>query len=135
MLTEHIQENVRAKERILQHDHFRFGEGLWIWDALTSNWFVHRSYICNINGDMLGSAKLSGLAGHLAHKGDRFSMVEAAKASPGTKAQYYPISCPDNKTLNPLRPGNYNLDKWPKHKSREYWLACEQLFDAITKVT
>ncbi|EKM79207.1 hypothetical protein AGABI1DRAFT_26921, partial [Agaricus bisporus var. burnettii JB137-S8] len=50
-------------------------EGIWMWDALTSSYFVHHAYITLVLGDMLGSAKLSGMAGHSAIYGDRFSMV------------------------------------------------------------
>ncbi|EKM79258.1 hypothetical protein AGABI1DRAFT_26920, partial [Agaricus bisporus var. burnettii JB137-S8] len=50
-------------------------EGIWMWDAVTSSYFVHRAYVALILGDMLGSAKLSGMAGHSAIHGDRFSMV------------------------------------------------------------
>jgi hypothetical protein len=45
-------------------------EGLWIWDAVDSAYFVHCAYITMTLGDMLGSAKLSGMAGHQAVLGD-----------------------------------------------------------------
>jgi hypothetical protein len=49
-------------------------------------------------GDMLGSAKLNGMAGHTAIFGDRFSMVQGAKSSliKGEKSQYYQMNAPDN---------------------------------------
>ncbi|KZP06838.1 hypothetical protein FIBSPDRAFT_666937, partial [Athelia psychrophila] len=53
----------------------RASEGIWTWDAIDSSYFVLRAYIVMILGDMLGSAKLSGMAGHLAIFGDRFTMV------------------------------------------------------------
>ena len=40
--------------------------GMWTWDAVDSSYFVLRAYICAVKGDMLGSAKLSGMAGHSA---------------------------------------------------------------------
>jgi len=43
-------------------------------DAIDSSYFVLRAYICGVKGDMLGSAKLSGMAGHSAVHGDRFSL-------------------------------------------------------------
>jgi hypothetical protein len=57
-------------------------------------------------GDMLGSAKISGMAGHTAVYGDRFSTVKGARASAGTKAQYYPVNLPEQEaeTLNPGQP-------------------------------
>ncbi|KAF8800250.1 hypothetical protein BYT27DRAFT_7049264, partial [Phlegmacium glaucopus] len=39
-------------------------EGIWVWDAIESSYFVHRAHLCMVNGDMLGSAKCSGMAGH-----------------------------------------------------------------------
>ncbi|KAF8900456.1 hypothetical protein CPB84DRAFT_1626643, partial [Gymnopilus junonius] len=53
----------------------RASEGLWIWDAVDSSYFTHRAYITMALGDMLGSAKLNGMAGHSAIFGDRFSLV------------------------------------------------------------
>ena len=44
---------------------------------------------------MLGSAKLSGMAGHSALHGDHFSLVQGACIpKEGAKPQYYPISPP-----------------------------------------
>jgi hypothetical protein len=53
-------------------------EGIWTWDAIDSSYFVLRAYLCGVKGDMLGSAKLNGMAGHAARHGDRFSMVQGA---------------------------------------------------------
>ncbi|XP_006454906.1 hypothetical protein AGABI2DRAFT_57024, partial [Agaricus bisporus var. bisporus H97] len=50
-------------------------EGLWMWDAITSSNFVLRAWIVMALGDMLGSAKLNGMAGHSAIYGDRFSLI------------------------------------------------------------
>ena len=44
--------------------------GMWTWDAVDSSYFVLRAYLCGVKGDMLGSAKLSGMAGHSALHGD-----------------------------------------------------------------
>ena len=40
--------------------------GMWTWDAVDSSYFVLKAYVCGVKGDMLGSAKLSGMAGHSA---------------------------------------------------------------------
>jgi len=71
-------------------------EEIWIWDAIDSAHFVHRSCISMALGDMLGSAKLNGMAGHTAIFGDHFSMVQAAKSSliKEVKLQYYPMNPP-----------------------------------------
>ncbi|KIM45729.1 hypothetical protein M413DRAFT_33340, partial [Hebeloma cylindrosporum] len=50
-------------------------EGLWIWDAVDSSYFTHHAYITMALGDMLGSAKLNGMAGHSGIFGDRFTLV------------------------------------------------------------
>ncbi len=39
------------------------------------------------------------MAGHTARLGDRFSLVEGAKARDGDKAQYYPINPPQKDRL------------------------------------
>jgi len=73
-------------------------EGIWMWDAVDSSHFVNKACICMILGDMLGSAKLNGMAGHSAVCRDQFSKVQGACSSlqKGAKAQYYPMSPPDN---------------------------------------
>ncbi|TEB22829.1 hypothetical protein FA13DRAFT_1585294, partial [Coprinellus micaceus] len=58
-----------------------------IWDAIDSAYFLHRSWIVAVLGDMLGSAKLSRLGGHIAFLRDRFSLVQAARASIEKKAK------------------------------------------------
>jgi len=49
-------------------------------------------------GDMLGSAKLSGMAGHSAVYKDHFSLVKGACLSleKHARSQYYPIALVDN---------------------------------------
>src|SRR6266567_4913254 len=90
-------------------------EGIWMWDAIDSAHFVQRSCVSMALGDMLGSAKLNGMAGHTAIFGDRFSMVQAAKSSliKGAKSQYYPTNPPENNRYNPFRPPKYDPSNIP----------------------
>lgn len=90
---------------------------------MDSPYFVNRAYICMALGDMLGSAKLNGMAGHSAIYGDRFSMVKGARASikKGAKAQYYPLSPPENSVYNPDRPESYDVDNLPMREEDFYW--------------
>jgi hypothetical protein len=89
-----------------------------------------------ILGDMLGSAKLSGMVGHSAIFGDRFSLVQGArsKISRGAKAQYYPMSPPDtdDKQYNPNCPA-YDLNNLPMCTESHYWSIIEKLSEATTK--
>ena len=50
-------------------------------DALLGRYFVLKVYLCGVLGDMLGSAKLSKMAGHMALHGCRFSTVQDAHSS------------------------------------------------------
>jgi hypothetical protein len=104
-------------------------EGIWIWDAVDSSYFVHRAYITMVLGDMLGSAKLSGMAGHHAIFGDRFTLVQGAKSSTsrGARALYYPINPPQNDLYNPFRPPFYDLKNLPMRTEDHYWKAIQQL--------
>ena len=81
-------------------------------------------------GDMLGSVKLSGMAGHSAVYGDRFSLVRGARSSleKGSKSQYYLIAPVDN-TKNEFNPGRevYNLDSLPIQTAEDYWKTIEAL--------
>jgi Transposase family tnp2 len=110
-------------------------EGIWIWDALDSSYFIGRAHLCMILGDMLGSAKLNGMSGHSAIYGDRFSLVKGARSSlqRGSKAQYYPISPPANDQYNPDRPTTYNLDNLPLRTQDHYWATIQRLEQARTK--
>jgi hypothetical protein len=76
--------------------------GIWIWDALKSLWFTHYAWIVMGAGNMLGSAKINGMAGHTAIYGDQFTIVQGAKASnkKGAKALYYPMTSPENDKFN-----------------------------------
>jgi hypothetical protein len=104
-------------------------EGIWTWDAVESSYFINKAYICMALGDMLGSAKLNGMAGHSAIYGDRFSMVKGARSSKkkGAKAQYYPLAPPSNTIYNPDRPAVYNPDQLPMREETKYWNVIAQL--------
>ena len=108
--------------------------GMWTWDAIDSSYFVLKAFICAVKGDMLGSAKLSGMAGHSALFGDRFSLVQGAFSSKtrGARAQYYPISPPDKDKYNPMR-DTVNLAKLPLRGQNHYWRAIERLESATNK--
>jgi len=110
-------------------------EGIWTWDAVDSSYFVNRAHICMALGDMLGSAKLNGMAGHAAVYGDRFSMVKGARASnnKGAKAQYYPLSPPETSIYNPDRPESYDLDNLPMREEDFYWKTICALQTASSK--
>jgi hypothetical protein len=106
-------------------------EGIWMWDVVDSSYFVNQAHICMALGDMLGSAKLNGMAGHSAIYGDRFSMVKGARPSnaKGSKAQYYPISSSPSSMFNPDRP-SYNFGNLPIREEDFYWETIEQLNNA-----
>jgi hypothetical protein len=99
---------------------------MWTWDAVDSSYFVLRAYLCGVKGDMLGSAKLSGMSGHSAFHGDRFSLVQGAYPSKeGAKPQYYPISPPEKERYN----SNHDivdLDHLPMREQSQYWEAIER---------
>ncbi|KAF8867459.1 hypothetical protein BD779DRAFT_1464471 [Infundibulicybe gibba] len=119
-------------------------EGLWMWDALTSSAFISRAYISLALGDMLGSAKLNGMAGHSAIYGDRFSLVQAAKSSnhKGSKAQYYPMNHEISSQYNPQR-DKYSPLNLPIRTQGGYWDIIRELESkssgnskaAVTKAT
>jgi hypothetical protein len=106
----------------------RASVGMWTWDAVDSSYFVLRAYLCGVKGDMLGSAKLSGMAGHSALHGDRFSLVKGARPAKekGTKAQYYPISPPQKERFNP-HCDIVDLDFLPMRSQSHYWETIERL--------
>jgi hypothetical protein len=107
--------------------------GMWTWDAVDSSYFVLKAFLCAVKGDMLGSAKLSGMAGHSAHYGDRFSLVPGARPSKeGAKYQYYPISPPEKEIHNSDRP-IIDLDDLPMRGQRHYWETIERLQSAATE--
>ena len=112
-------------------------EGIWVWDALESSYFVHRAHICMGLGDMLGSAKLSGMAGHTALYGDRFTMVQGARSSTkgGSRYIYYPTHPPGNNRYNPTRPKEYDLDDLPMRTEEQYWKTITALASARNQST
>ena len=110
-------------------------EGIWMWDAIDSSYFVNHAHIVMALGDMLGSAKLNGMAGHSAIYGDWFTMVWGACSSlaKGAIAQYYPISPPENKKYNPNRPEAYDLANLPMRTGTSYWETINKLEAATSK--
>ena len=88
-----------------------------------------------ILGNMLGLAKLNGMAGHSAFLGDHFSMVQGAHTSlkKGSKAQYYPLAPLESSKYNPNRPLRYNLDALPMRTAAYYWETITKLDQATTK--
>jgi hypothetical protein len=108
-------------------------EGIWTWDAVDSSYFVLRAYLCGVKGDMLGSAKLNGMAGHAARYGDRFSMVQGARIGKekGAKQQYYPLSPPEKEKFNAGRP-DINLNYLPMREQSHYWMTIKRLLSAQT---
>jgi hypothetical protein len=112
----------------------RASVGMWTWDAVDSSYFVLRAYLCGVKGDMLGSAKLSGMAGHSALHGDCFSLVKGARPAKekGAKAQYYLISPPQKERFNPHR-DIVDLDFLPMQSQSHYWETIERLQCAATK--
>jgi hypothetical protein len=109
-------------------------EGIWMWDAVDSSYFVNHAYICMALGDMLGSVKLNGMAEHSAIYGDSFSMVKGAQASVqrGAKYQYYPISPPQVEKYDPDRQ-QYDLNNLPMHTESAYWDIITQIKNASSK--
>jgi hypothetical protein len=116
-------------------DMAKASEGIWMWDAVESSAFINHAHICMVLGDMLGSAKISGMAGHTAVHGDRFSMVQAARSSnkKGAKYLYYPISTPASSKYNEKRPKLYDLNELPIRTENKYWEIIEQLSSATSK--
>ena len=118
---------------VLFQDMTKASEGIWIWDAVDSAYFVMHAHLCMVTGDMLGSAKCSGMAGHSAVFGDRFSLVQGAhsKTTKRAKSQYYPMSPPDNdkKEYNPGHP-TYNFNDLPMQTESHYWSTIEKLIKA-----
>jgi hypothetical protein len=114
----------------------RASQGIWLWDSLNREWFLNRAYATIILGDMLGSAKVSGMSGHSAVRGDRFSTTQGARSSTqkGAKAQYYPLSPPDtsNRKYNTERP-TYSPDGIELRKQDTYWGILQRLATATTK--
>ena len=62
-------------------------------------------------------------------------MVQGAHSSlaKGAKAQYYPISPPENKKYNPNRPEAYDLTDLPMRTGTSYWETIDKLEAATSK--
>ena len=73
--------NVESFVYVLYEELAKLSVGVWAWDALTETYFCLRVYLCGVLGDMLGSAKLSKMAGHMALYGCRFCTVRGARPS------------------------------------------------------
>ena len=58
--------NVESCIYVLYEELAKLSIGIWTKDALSGKYFLLRVYLCGILGDMLGSAKLSRMAGHMA---------------------------------------------------------------------
>ena len=108
--------------------------GMWTWDAVDSSYFVLKAFVCAVKGDMLGSAKLSGMAGHSALYGDRFSLVQGAFPAKDkvVRAQYYPISPPEKDRYNPKRHA-VDLGNLPLREQSHYWRTIERLESATSR--
>jgi hypothetical protein len=76
---------------VLYEELAKLSVGVWTKDALTGNFFLLRVYLCGVLGDMLGSAKLSRMAGHMARYGCCFSMVQGARPGRGDIMLYFLI--------------------------------------------
>jgi hypothetical protein len=83
--------NVESFVYVLYEELAKLSVGVWTKDALTGNFFLLRVYLCGVLGDMLGSAKLSRMAGHMARYGCRFSMVQGAHPGRGDIMLYFLI--------------------------------------------
>lgn len=127
--------DIESFMRPLFEEFARLAAGVWIWDSLDAAYFFHRSYTVMVLGDMLGSAKMNGMSGHSAVRGDRFTEVEGARSSTqsGAKAQYYPSSPPSNATYNPARPPTYDLTNLPRRNQAEYWRTLTSIHNAGSK--
>ena len=73
--------NVESFVYVLYEELARLSVGVWTKDALSGQFFLLKVYLCGVLGDMLGSAKLSKMAGHMALHGCRFCTVQGARPS------------------------------------------------------
>ena len=73
--------NVESFIYVLYEELAKLSVGVWTWDAHSKKYFLLKVFLCGVLGDMLGSAKLSRMAGHMALHGCRFSMVRGARPS------------------------------------------------------
>ena len=73
--------NVESFVYVLYEELARLSVGIWTKDALSGKNFFLKLYLCGVLGDMLGSAKLSKIAGHMATYWCHFSTVQGACSS------------------------------------------------------
>ncbi|KAF9042339.1 hypothetical protein BJ165DRAFT_1349037 [Panaeolus papilionaceus] len=75
------------------------------------------------------------MSGHSAIFGDQFSTVQAAKSSKekGARAQYYPLSPPQNDIYNPTRPREYSPDTVTLRRQMDYMETLSKLSNARSK--
>ena len=73
--------NVESFVYVLYEELAKLSVGVWSFDALSGKFFLLKVFLCGVLGDMLGSAKLSRMAGHMALYGCRFSMVRGARTT------------------------------------------------------
>jgi hypothetical protein len=140
--------NVESFVYVLYEELAKLSVGVWTKDALSGNYFLLRVYLCGVLGDMLGSAKLSRMAGHMAAYGCRFSTVRGARPSKdkgmisyhsimqfillccfiGAKPQYYPLSPPlkNGVDINEDRP-HFDPFNLPIRTIEDYWKTIERL--------
>ena len=71
--------NVESFVYVLYEELAKLSVGIWTKDALSGQFFLLKVYLCGVLGDMLGSAKLSKMAGHMALHGCRFCTVQGAR--------------------------------------------------------
>ena len=119
--------NVESFVYVLYEELAKLSLGVWAFDALTQKYFILRVFLCGVLGDMLGSAKLSRMAGHMALYGCRFSMVRGARPSndKGAKAQYYPLSTPQKEIKDDCPP--FEVSNLKIRDLEEYWKTIERL--------
>jgi hypothetical protein len=83
--------NVESFVYVLYEELAKLSVGVWTKDALSGQFFLLKVYLCGVLGDMLGSAKLSKMAGHMALHGCCFCTVQGAKATTKKGVIYYYI--------------------------------------------
>ena len=73
--------NVESFVYVLYEELAKLSLGVWTKDELTGKYFLLKVYLCGVLGDMLGSAKLSKMTGHMATYGCHFCTVWGAHPS------------------------------------------------------
>ena len=83
--------NIESFVYVLYEELAKLSVGVWTEDILSGQFFLLKVYLCGVLGDMLGSAKLSRMAGHMALHGCRFSMVQGVRSVKEGMIQYHTI--------------------------------------------